>query len=189
MSAAHSSEPDMNPVIDGVVGRSLPGTLNVVSLGMIATGVAAFGTGLFAMGDGGDKTAVRVAKRQYPHRIGGVGIDGRRVPGLVHERRHDVAIERRHQPTHVFVGGRPPVHLPPPIFPLQEEHAFAGAGPVGPQHQRPPVRRPGLEQRRSTVPEVAGGARADGDRPAFAARIWESTSLLPTIGLKNPLNR
>ena len=53
MSAAHSSEPDMNPVIDGVVGRSLPGTLNVVSLGMIATGVAAFGTGLFAMGDGG----------------------------------------------------------------------------------------------------------------------------------------
>jgi hypothetical protein len=53
VSAAHTSEPDMNPVIDGVVGRSLPGTLNVVSLGMIATGVAAFGTGLFAMGDGG----------------------------------------------------------------------------------------------------------------------------------------
>ncbi len=54
MSAAHSSESDqMNAVIDGVVGRSLPGTANLASLAMIAIGVGAFGTGLFAMGDGG----------------------------------------------------------------------------------------------------------------------------------------
>lgn len=53
MSAAHSSEPDMNPVIDGVVGRSLPAAANAASLAMIGLGVAAFGTGLFAMGDGG----------------------------------------------------------------------------------------------------------------------------------------
>ncbi len=54
MSAAHpSSEPDLNPVIDGVVGRSLPAAVNVASLSLIAIGVAAFATGLFAMNDGG----------------------------------------------------------------------------------------------------------------------------------------
>lgn len=40
-------------IIDGVVGRSLPAAVNAASLGMIALGVAAFVTGLFAMGDHG----------------------------------------------------------------------------------------------------------------------------------------
>lgn len=51
--SAHSSGPDYSAVIDGVVGRTLPGGVNVASLSMIAIGVVAFLTGLFAMGDGG----------------------------------------------------------------------------------------------------------------------------------------
>lgn len=51
MSSHHDM--DVNPVIDGIAGRSLPGTANLASIAMMAIGVAAFVTGLFAMGDGG----------------------------------------------------------------------------------------------------------------------------------------
>jgi hypothetical protein len=45
--------PDVNPVVDGVAGRTLPAAANAVSLGLIALGVIAFLVGLFAIGDGG----------------------------------------------------------------------------------------------------------------------------------------
>lgn len=48
-----SAMPDVNPVIDGVAGRSLPAAANFASLGAIALGVVAFAVGLFAVGDGG----------------------------------------------------------------------------------------------------------------------------------------
>jgi len=50
MSAQVSS---MEPVIDGMVGRTIPASVNVLSLGMIGLGAIAFLVGLFAIGDGG----------------------------------------------------------------------------------------------------------------------------------------
>jgi hypothetical protein len=58
--SGHESEPSraidpahVNAVFDAVVGRSLPTGVNLVSLALIALGVGAFLTGLFAVGDGG----------------------------------------------------------------------------------------------------------------------------------------
>ncbi len=48
-----SSMPDVNRVIDGIAGRTLPSTLNLASIAAIVFGVAAFAFGLFGLGDGG----------------------------------------------------------------------------------------------------------------------------------------
>ena len=48
-----SSTPDIHPVIDRVAGRTLPASVNAVSLALVALGVVAFLTGMFAIGDHG----------------------------------------------------------------------------------------------------------------------------------------
>lgn len=48
-----SATPDVNSVIDGVAGRTVPASVNIVSIALIAIGVVAFLAGLFGMGDGG----------------------------------------------------------------------------------------------------------------------------------------
>jgi hypothetical protein len=48
-----SHAPDVNPVIDAVVGRTLPATANMLSLGAIAVGIGAFLFGMFAGGPEG----------------------------------------------------------------------------------------------------------------------------------------
>ncbi|HHO49755.1 MAG TPA: hypothetical protein ENK18_02520 [Deltaproteobacteria bacterium] len=48
-----STTPDMNPVIDGIVGRKLPGFISTASFIAIIVGVVSFLFGLFALGDGG----------------------------------------------------------------------------------------------------------------------------------------
>ena len=50
--SAHDSV-DVNPVIDGIPGRTVPAAVNLASIGMIVLGVIAFAVGLFGMGDGG----------------------------------------------------------------------------------------------------------------------------------------
>lgn len=48
-----SHMPDVNPVIDSVAGRTLPGAVNMLSLGAIGLGVVAFLFGMFAGGPEG----------------------------------------------------------------------------------------------------------------------------------------
>ncbi len=48
-----SHMPDVNPVIDSVAGRTLPGSVNMLSLGAIGLGVVAFLFGMFAGGPEG----------------------------------------------------------------------------------------------------------------------------------------
>lgn len=48
-----SAAPDVNSVIDNLVGRTVPPAVNFGSLALIAVGVVSFAAGLFAMGDGG----------------------------------------------------------------------------------------------------------------------------------------
>ncbi len=48
-----SAMPDVNPVIDGVAGRSLPSAVIIGSIVAAVAGFACFAFGLFAIGDGG----------------------------------------------------------------------------------------------------------------------------------------
>ena len=48
-----SHMPDVNPTIDAVAGRTLPGSVNLLSLGAIGVGVVAFLFGMFAGGEEG----------------------------------------------------------------------------------------------------------------------------------------
>jgi hypothetical protein len=48
-----SNTRDVTPVIDAIAGRTLPATVNIVSIVLMAIGLVAFLAGLFAMGDGG----------------------------------------------------------------------------------------------------------------------------------------